>query len=333
MARPLPPPPLRSALAVFVALLALLLDAPAARAQWPPDSLTNLQVLPADIGVGELTRLMAGFTRALGVRCSTCHLGEESQPLADYDFASDDKELKRKAREMLRMVEEINGRHLAGLPARSDPPVRVGCFTCHHGTRVPRTLQEELLIAYDEGGLEGLQARYAELREEYHGRAAYDFGDVALADVGADLQGRGALADAEAAHALNVEQNPGEWFAQWRHFDVAVLRAFREGGPAAGVARYRELKAVYDPQAVQELAVNQIGYALLRGDKVAEAVALFELNVEAHPDSWNAHDSLGEGYARAGERALARVSYQRSLELNPDNENARRRLADLAGSG
>ena len=82
MARPLPPPPLRSALAVFVALLALLLDAPAARAQWPPDSLTNLQVLPADIGVGELTRLMAGFTRALGVRCSTCHLGEESQPLA-----------------------------------------------------------------------------------------------------------------------------------------------------------------------------------------------------------------------------------------------------------
>jgi tetratricopeptide (TPR) repeat protein len=318
--------------AALAACLLLLLAAPA-RAQWPPDSLTNLQVLPADISVGELTRLMAGFTRALGVRCSTCHLGEETQPLAEYDFASDDKELKRKAREMLRMVEEINGRHLSALPARRGPEVRVGCFTCHRGVRVPRTLQEELLIAYDEGGLAGLRSRYDVLREDYHGRAAYDFADVALADVGAEIQGRGALADAEAVHALNVERNPGEWFAQWRHFDVAVLRAFTEDGVEAGVDRYRELRARYDPRAVQEIAVDQTGRALLRQGRIPEAAALLGLNAEAHPDSPAAHLGLGEARQAAGDAEAARRSYLRVLELAPDHEGAMRRLAELGGAG
>ena len=61
---------------------------------------------------------------------------------------------------MLLMVGQINDRHLASLPSRIAPPVTVGCVTCHHGTRVPRTLQEELLIAYDRGGIESLRTRY-----------------------------------------------------------------------------------------------------------------------------------------------------------------------------
>jgi len=325
-----PPVPWIHALALA---LVLLLAPGSVRAQWPPDSLTNLQVLPADISIDELAPIMAGFTRALGVRCSHCHVGEESADLGTYDFASDEKELKRKAREMLRMVGEINDRHLAGLPDRNDPPVRVECVTCHHGVRVPRTLQAEALIAYDGGGVDALASRYRELRERYYGRAAYDFGDVPLADVGADLQVRGALADAEAVHALNVESNPGAWFAQWRHSQVALLRAFTELGVDAGVARYRELKARYDARAFQEGSVNQLGYTLLRRERIAEAVAVFRLNVEAHPESWNAHDSLGEGYARAGEKDLAVRSYRRSLELNPGNENAREKLRELGVAG
>jgi hypothetical protein len=54
------------------------------------------------------------LVRSLGVRCSHCHMGEESDPLETYDFASDDKLLKRKAREMIRMMQAINGPHLSG---------------------------------------------------------------------------------------------------------------------------------------------------------------------------------------------------------------------------
>lgn len=315
----------------MLALLLLFMPA-AVRAQWPPDTLKNLQLLPKGIAVQDLVPIMAGFTRALGVRCSHCHVGEEGAPLATYDFASDDKKLKLKARVMLRMVRDINDRHLTTLIDRNDPPVRVECLTCHRGTRVPRKIQDEMRIAYEAGGLSELVTRYRALREQFYGRATYDFGSVPLAEVGDEITQRGALADAEAVHELNVTSNPGDWFAQSRHANVALLRAFVEAGADSGVARYHELARNYLPRAIQEGSINRIGYELLRRNQFAEAIALFQLNVESHPDSWTVHDSLGEAYARAGQKELAIRSYRRSLELNSDNENAREKLRELGGS-
>lgn len=312
----------------FAGLLSLW-TADGVAAQWPPDSLTNLQVLPEDIAFRDLVQTMAGFTRALGIRCSNCHVGDEGAPLATYDFAADDKAMKLKAREMLRLVRAINDQHLEALPDRSDPPVSVECFTCHRGNRLPRTLQAELRMAYDAGGLAALVERYHELREEYYGRASYDFGTVPLADVGSELQQAGALADAEAVHALNVEMNPGEWFPQAQHASIALLNAFLRS-VEEGRALYHSFGAAYDPRALSEPVINRLGYALLREDADA-AVAVFRLNADAHPDSWNAHDSLGEGLERLGDRAAAVQHYRRSLELNPENQHARERLAELEG--
>jgi tetratricopeptide (TPR) repeat protein len=313
--------------APLAVLTALAAPAPLA-AQFPPDSLSNLQVLPEDIAFGELMDYMRGFTRALGVRCSHCHVGEENQPLSAYDFATDDKALKRKARIMLRMVQTINGEQLAELDDRNEPPVRVQCFTCHRGTRVPRTLQEELRIAYDDG-IDALLSRYHELRQRYYGRATYDFSSVALADVGTELEQAGSLSEAETVHSLNVEMNPGDWFAQWQHAAVALPLAFRLGLDS-GVARFRQLREEYQPQAFSERAVNQLGYSLLERDAAA-AVAVFRLNVEEHPDSWNAHDSLAEGLEAIDDRKAAIQHYRRSLELNPENQHARERIAALGG--
>ena len=39
-------------------------------------------------------------------------------------------------------------------------------------------------------------------------------------------------------------------------------------------------------------------------------------------DDANAYDSLGEGYLKAGKKELAIKNYQRSLERNPQNDNA-----------
>ncbi|MEJ2502693.1 MAG: c-type cytochrome [Gemmatimonadota bacterium] len=331
MPRRIPVPRRADPLLALAVLCALLVSTPGPlEAQWPPDSLTNLRVLPDDIAFPELMRTMAGFTRALGVRCSTCHVGEEGAPLSTYDFASDDPDLKKKARAMLRMVAAINGEGLAGLESRADPAVEVQCFTCHRGARLPRTLQAELRIAYDEGGLDALVARYRELREAYHGRATYDFGPVALADIGGELAQAGASADAETVHALNVEMNPGDRFAQRQYAALALANAFREG-PGAGEARYLELLAIYGPGALPEPAVNRLGYTLLdRGDAEAAIVA-FRLNADAHPDSWNAWDSLGEAYERAGNDGAAVDAYRRSLELDPSNERASERIRALGG--
>jgi hypothetical protein len=54
---------------------------------------------------------------------------------------------------------------------------------------------------------------YRALRQRYYGRAAYDFGEVALADVAAALREKNRLADAVRFHRLNVEVSPTSTFA------------------------------------------------------------------------------------------------------------------------
>ena len=133
-------PPTRP-LAILVTACFMLSVLPAtAAAQWPPQRLENVQVFPEDIEVRELIGIMAGFTRALGVRCTYCHVGEEGQPISTYDFPSDEKITKRKARIMLGMVQSINGEHLAKLPVDSADRLTVQCATCHRGQPRPVTL-------------------------------------------------------------------------------------------------------------------------------------------------------------------------------------------------
>jgi tetratricopeptide (TPR) repeat protein len=297
-------------------------------AQWPPDSITNLQVLPEDIAFRRLVDIMSGFTRALGVRCSFCHVGEEGTPLSRYDFASDDKPTKRKAREMLRMVRAINTQFLAGLEDRLAPPIDVRCVTCHGGVRQPRLLEDIVVLAYRQGGLDTALARYRQLRDEYYGRAAYDFGAVPLTEAAGRIQ-EVSLSDAVAVLALNVEMNPSSVFAKRSHVQGAVLDAALTGGPDAGVAELDRLRAGYGPAAFPESVVNGLGYALLGRDRTDAAIAVFHKYTQWFPNSANAYDSLGEAYMLAGDTARAIASYERSLELNPNNQNARDKLAEL----
>ncbi|MGD2217036.1 MAG: serine hydrolase, partial [Gemmatimonadales bacterium] len=102
----------------------------------------------------------------------------------------------------------------------------------------------------------------------------------------------------------------------------AVWQAIEEQGVEAGIAMYRELKASHPPEAFHEFILNMLGYRLLRGDRISDAIEIFKLNVEEYPDAWNPYDSLGEAYMEAGEVELAIENYERSLELNPDNTNA-----------
>jgi len=147
---------------------------------WPPDSLTNLQVLPDDIAFEDLVATMRGFALGLGVRCSHCHVEGESPGLANMDFASDEKVTKEKARVMLRMVMHINGEHLGELPERSDPAVRVTCTTCHRRLAIPTTMQAVLQAKIAEGGAQAAIDEYEALRERFYGEGVYDFGELAF---------------------------------------------------------------------------------------------------------------------------------------------------------
>jgi tetratricopeptide (TPR) repeat protein len=227
----------------------LMLVAGPVSAQYPPKATTNLKVLPAGTSVDSLLETMAGFTRALGVRCTYCHAGRDGQPLDSIDFASDLRPAKEKARVMLRMVAAINGEHLAQLTLRRTPATSVSCFTCHRGVAIPRPLQQILLAAHEAGGLDSVTAAYRALRARYFGRAAYDFGEVTLVDVANTLRSSGRLADALRLYQLNVEMVPSSTFA---------LRALAGGSLAAGdtaaaVASYERALTI-DPNDNQSRA-------------------------------------------------------------------------------
>lgn len=196
----------------------------------------NLQVLPKDMTRQQVTQVMRGFTAALGVRCSSCHVGEEGQPLNTYDFASDDKPMKLKAREMLRMSAAINDTYLAELPERRDPNVRVTCITCHRGVTRPQPIESIVEQTMAEDGVDTALERYRQLRERHYGGFAYDFTDRPLVVLGETL----AEGNADAAVRileLNLEFNPRSaltLFGLARTYDTAgdkdrAIEHFRKG--------------------------------------------------------------------------------------------------------
>ena len=108
-----------------------------------------------------------------------------------------------------------------------------------------------------------------------------------------------------------------------------IQEALMAGGTNAGVKKFEELRAGKDRYFFNERQFNSAGYGLLNSGRVDEAVALFKMNVELFPESWNVYDSLAEAYATKGETELAIKNYERSLELNPANDNAKTRLQAL----
>jgi tetratricopeptide (TPR) repeat protein len=102
-----------------------------------------------------------------------------------------------------------------------------------------------------------------------------------------------------------------------------LLSIIEKNGINAALAQYRELKRKqFDFYVFAYNELNSLGYELINRNKIKEAIEIFKLNVEAYPQSSDAYDSLGEGYMRNGDKELAIVNYQKSLDLNPNNTNA-----------
>jgi len=95
------------------------------------------------------------------------------------------------------------------------------------------------------------------------------------------------------------------------------------------IAAYRERKPQGSGAVLTEQQVNRVGYWLLGRKKIKESIAVFQMNVEDFPASWNVHDSLGEAYAENGEREKAIGAYEKSLSLNSSNTNGADQLRKL----
>ena len=129
----------------FAASLALWERAPQSRgaAQGPgqgdkpvEQTRKNIQVLKG-LPESQLFLEMNFISASLGVQCGFCHVnkGRNAQTgQTDWVWESDDKQEKKTAREMMRMVLSING------PEFGLSRGQVTCYTCHRGQEHPQNL-------------------------------------------------------------------------------------------------------------------------------------------------------------------------------------------------
>jgi hypothetical protein len=177
----------------------------------------NLRVLPRTLSRDSVVHIMRfEVASGLGVQCQYCHVGRGDS----MNFASDEKQTKRTAREMMRMVSRINSELLTQIPGRGTPPLSLQCITCHRGVTRPQMLEDTLARVVETFGSDSASATYQRLKTRYYGRMAYDFGQRSLNTLASRLIERGKLQDAKRMLELNIAEHPDVWDP---HFELARI--------------------------------------------------------------------------------------------------------------
>ncbi|WP_415327926.1 serine hydrolase [Chryseobacterium sp. MMS23-Vi53] len=98
-----------------------------------------------------------------------------------------------------------------------------------------------------------------------------------------------------------------------------------------GIALYRDLKKnkPNNYNFSNENELNELGYQFLRDHQLDAALKIFSLNVSEFPTSGNVYDSRGEAYFNKKEYSLSKSDYQKSLELDPTNQNAKEMILKI----
>jgi len=79
-----------------------------------------------------------------------------------------------------------------------------------------------------------------------------------------------------------------------------------------------------------EQVMNEMAYHFLNApNKLDEAIKCFELNAQNYPTSFNAFDSLGDGYLAKGDKVRAIEAYKKSIAINPNVAQTQKKLKAL----
>jgi pimeloyl-ACP methyl ester carboxylesterase len=104
--------------------------------------------------------------------------------------------------------------------------------------------------------------------------------------------------------------------------EKVLLQILKQKGADSAALAYRQMRKRYPESFLSEDLLNKLGYQQLSDGNIKGAIVLFRLNVEMYPKEFNTYDSLAEAYAAAGDNKNATINYEKSVLLNPKNENA-----------
>jgi tetratricopeptide (TPR) repeat protein len=113
--------------------------------------------------------------------------------------------------------------------------------------------------------------------------------------------------------------------------DVLTETATKSGG-AAAVQQYRDLRTKYyggQSYDFSEPALVNMATPLINANKPDDAIALLQLNAEFYPKSSATYAALGQAYAKKNDTPNATKSFEKAVELDPNNQIAKRQLEQL----
>lgn len=299
----------------------------------------NLKVLPKDISRDHLSEIMLDNLRGLGLRrlagegCLYCHVGDLETPRGEWDYASDAKPMKAKARVMLAMTAAINTDYLGTLASRTDSTFRVTCATCHAGRTDPRPLPEVLWSAYEKDGIETVSAKYGELRDRYFAGDAYDFRAHVLPGIAMRMANAGAINDAISLAQLNVDAYPDIPSAKQVWVALKLEAMIDADGVDAALSELSAMEPSLAPEVVAPGLLDSLAWRLNRSEREQAGHALIEANYKKFPGEYRALESMAFILADTGREEEAFAILEGWLEKNPDHARARRLLINLRDGG
>ena len=113
---------------------------------------------------------------------------------------------------------------------------------------------------------------------------------------------------------------------------AVLMKTIEQSGVDSAIRQYRGLRertALNGYYDFTEWRISELARQLVAAGKIPEAVAIQEMNAEFNPRSESIPLDLGELFRRRGERDKAIAAFQRVLQLNPNNPQARQRLTEL----
>jgi len=131
---------------------------------------------------------------------------------------------------------------------------------------------------------------------------------------------------------LNAEYDALRYLFKFYHFDMNYVRAHPELNPDSLVsAHFNEVSKQMGYQVLPtEEMINDMAYNYMGMQKMDYAYALFKRNIENHPESSNAWDSLGDYYTAKGDKQEAIEAFSKSLSLK-ETQDTRRKMEELKG--
>jgi tetratricopeptide (TPR) repeat protein len=113
-----------------------------------------------------------------------------------------------------------------------------------------------------------------------------------------------------------------------RTMGFTMANVMLQRGVQAGLDFYKAAKDSAN-YITSEGQLNYAGYVLMQAGKLNEAAAIFKLNTELYPESFNTYDSYGEVLLNLGDKAQAIENYKKSVVLNPGSKSGLEHLQQL----